>query len=61
MAIVFLLIVKIFKTEAASRGQLEQAFQCCHIDDPEANNGQEALPVLSGLDLTLTTEQIFAW
>jgi Uma2 family endonuclease len=39
----------------------QQAPQCYLTDDPEVNNGQETLPVLSGLALTLTTEQIFAW
>lgn len=39
----------------------QQNPQCYFADDAEVDNGQEALPVLSGLDLTLTTEQIFAW
>ncbi|QUS60651.1 Uma2 family endonuclease [Synechocystis sp. PCC 7338] len=39
----------------------QQAPQCYLSDDPEINNGQEILPVLSGLDLKLTTEKIFSW
>ncbi|AIE75795.1 MULTISPECIES: Uma2 family endonuclease [unclassified Synechocystis] len=39
----------------------QQAPQCYLSDDPEVNNAQEILPVLSGLDLKLTTEQIFSW
>lgn len=39
----------------------QQTPQCYLVDDPEVNNGQETLPVLSGLELTLTTEQIFKW
>ncbi len=39
----------------------QQAPQCYLTDDPDVNNAQEVLPVLSDLDLTLTTEQIFSW
>ena len=39
----------------------QKAPQCYLTDDPESNNAQEILPVLSGLDLTLTAEQIFSW
>lgn len=39
----------------------QQAPQCYFANDAEENNGQEILPVLSGLNLSLTTEQIFAW
>jgi Uma2 family endonuclease len=39
----------------------QQPPQCYLANDPEENNGQEVLPVLTGLPLSLTTEQIFAW
>ena len=39
----------------------QQPPQCYFANDPEENNGQEVLPVLTGLPLSLTTEQIFAW
>lgn len=39
----------------------KQSPQCYFAEDEEINNGQEQLPVLSGLDLHLTTGQIFSW
>jgi Uma2 family endonuclease len=41
--------------------QPQQALQCYLCDDPEVKNAQEVLPVLPGLELSLTAEQIFAW
>lgn len=39
----------------------DQAPKCYLTDEPGINNAQEPLPMLAGLDLTLTTAEIFSW